>query len=238
MGVGPDTEGGRRGSRTLKARRSAVFETAAVARSACPSVVSCGGRTRTCIHPVNSRQHHLCATPQDQSGRLDSNQRSRASEARDHSGLVHVPFREHLAGFEPAPPPWQGGTLAKLRHRCFCSPPSCQRPNRSVGPEGLEPSRRWLRARYAAANTLVPSVGPVGVEPTPPRLKGECAAVTPRPLEEGSAFVSLRSCHRRTPTSSPGRNRTSLRRRIRSPCSCYNTGPSVARRGVEPLPAD
>lgn len=27
----------------------------------------------------------------------------------------------------------------------------------AVGPEGLEPSLRWLRARYAAANTLVPS---------------------------------------------------------------------------------
>src|SRR5262249_10487800 len=26
----------------------------------------------------------------------------------------------------------------------------------AVGPEGLEPSRRWVRARYAAANTLVP----------------------------------------------------------------------------------
>lgn len=30
-------------------------------------------------------------TSGDKSGRLDSNQRSRASEARDHSGLVHVP---------------------------------------------------------------------------------------------------------------------------------------------------
>ena len=26
----------------------------------------------------------------------------------------------------------------------------------AVGPEGLEPSPRWLRARYAAANTWIP----------------------------------------------------------------------------------
>ena len=79
----------------------------------------------------------------------------------------------------------------------------------AVGPEGLEPSPRWLRARYAAANTWIPvsigpegvepssgpykepalavelrarlSVGPEGVEPTPYRLKGGYAAVTPRP---------------------------------------------------------
>ncbi len=54
-----------------------------------------------------------------------------------------------------------------------------------LGPEGLEPSPRWLRARHAAANTWIPiertPVGPAGVEPTPYRLKGEYAAITPRP---------------------------------------------------------
>src|SRR5262249_46470475 len=30
-------------------------------------------------------------------------------------------------------------------------------PVRAVGPEGLEPSPRWLRARDAAANTWIPS---------------------------------------------------------------------------------
>src|SRR5262245_56639335 len=100
-----------------------------------------------------------------------------------------------------------------------------------MGPEGLEPSRRWLRARYAAASTLVqylsknnipisagpeeerhvplglhvpldrrsssglaeieqgccfstyPQIGSEGFEPSPHRLKGEYAAVTPRPCE-------------------------------------------------------
>src|SRR5947199_5955420 len=54
-----------------------------------------------------------------------------------------------------------------------------------LGPEGLEPSPRWLRARHAAANTWIPieqtPVGPAGVEPTPYRLKGGYAANTPRP---------------------------------------------------------
>ena len=54
-----------------------------------------------------------------------------------------------------------------------------------MGPEGLEPSPRWLRARHAAANTWIPNeqtpVGPAGVEPTPYRLKGGYAAITPRP---------------------------------------------------------
>jgi hypothetical protein len=37
----------------------------------------------------------------------------------------------------------------------------------TVGPEGLEPSPRWLRARYAAANTWIPlSIGPEGIEPS------------------------------------------------------------------------
>ena len=84
-----------------------------------------------------------------------------------------------------------------------------------VGPEGLEPSPRWLRARHAAANTWIPfgpegvepssgpykepalavelraksEKGPEGVEPTPYRLKGGYAAITPQPQTgEGAAF--------------------------------------------------
>ena len=53
-----------------------------------------------------------------------------------------------------------------------------------VGSEGLEPSPSWLRARHAAANTLIPNrMGPDGLEPTPGRLKVCCAAVTPRPRQ-------------------------------------------------------
>ena len=45
-----------------------------------------------------------------------------------------------------------------------------------MGPEGLEPSPRWLRARYAAANTWIP-FGPEGVEPSSGPYKEPALAV-------------------------------------------------------------
>jgi hypothetical protein len=85
------------------------------------------------------------------------------------------------AGVEPALPPWQGSRLP-LHHGRDLEMLNCQRTkstgpesNRrcrvtsaeslplndqclpiSVGPEGLEPSPTWLRARHAAASTLIP----------------------------------------------------------------------------------
>ena len=124
---------------------------------------------------------------------------------------------EHPAGIEPAHPAWQAGRLplhhgCRLRSADFVGWVESSRPTiRStscgcaVGPEGLEPSPRWLRARDAAANTWIPfsarrelnprlalirgrlwplsygPVGPEGVEPPPYRLKGGYAAITPRP---------------------------------------------------------
>src|SRR5262245_55456947 len=41
------------------------------------------------------------------SGRLDSNQRSRASEARDHSRLVHVPISVGQEALESSSPAFQ-----------------------------------------------------------------------------------------------------------------------------------
>ena len=67
LGHGHAWVSGRRGSRTLKAHRSSGFGPDAIA--------------------------HWLALPM-QSGRLDLNQRSRASEARDHSRLVHVPKKD------------------------------------------------------------------------------------------------------------------------------------------------
>jgi hypothetical protein len=55
-GQSPEDRGGRRGSRTPKAHRSAVFETAAIANwLALPQSDSSGGRNRTCVLPVNGR---------------------------------------------------------------------------------------------------------------------------------------------------------------------------------------
>src|SRR5262249_40119958 len=58
-------------------------------------------------------------------------------------GQLSYLSKEHPAGIEPARPAWRAGRLP-LHHGC------------TVGPEGLEPSPPWLRARYAAANTWIP----------------------------------------------------------------------------------
>ena len=60
-----------------------------------------------------------------------------------------------MAGFEPA---FSGSRSRRIEPG---SPTSrCTRPSPlaplQVGPEGLEPSPRWLRARHAAANTWIP----------------------------------------------------------------------------------
>ena len=58
--------------------------------------------------------------------------------------------REHRARIELASPRYDGGILP-LDEQCISL--CC-----SVGSEGLEPSPPWLRATYAAANTLIPFV--------------------------------------------------------------------------------
>jgi hypothetical protein len=90
--------------------------------------------------------------------------------------------RECPAGVEPARSPWQGERLplhpghcdrrrfvketqstgwgSNPRHR-LTRAVSCLLDHQCmprVGPEGLEPSPAWLRARCAAANTLVPTI--------------------------------------------------------------------------------
>src|SRR5438876_8470958 len=100
-----------------------------------------------------------------------------------------------------------------------------------VGPEGLEPSPRWLRARYAAANTWIPfgvgpegiepssgpykepaltvelragmSVGPEGFEPPPYRLKGGYAAITPRPRKSSRTYGFQRVAANHDPAPFP-----------------------------------
>ena len=61
-------QGGRRGSRTLKAHRSPGFEPGAVTdRLALPLSSSSGGRNRTCVLPVNSRAFVPARTPPESS---------------------------------------------------------------------------------------------------------------------------------------------------------------------------
>ena len=96
--------------------------------------------------------------------------------------LSYVLHEKRPAGVEPALPPWQGGRLPLHHGRAnVCrivkeplrSTGRDLNPRRritgavssplddqclSVGPDGLEPSPAWLRARYAAANTLIPCI--------------------------------------------------------------------------------
>jgi hypothetical protein len=78
----------------------------------------------------------------------------------------------------------------RTRTSCMASRQAAVTSQVPVGSERLELSPRWLRARYAAANTWIPvrlgplsyePLGPEGVEPSPNRLKGGYAAITPRP---------------------------------------------------------
>ena len=64
-------------------------------------------------------------------------------------GLLSCQRSEHRARIELASPRYDGGILP-LDEQCLFV--------YSVGSEGLEPSPPWLRATYAAANTLIPFV--------------------------------------------------------------------------------
>ena len=109
------SQGGRRGSRTLKAHRSTVFETAAIAnwlalpysRAAVAGIEPASGRL-TARLPYQHRPHRNMY----QSAWSDLNRRSPAPEA---GGIPGFPTRriiqKHPAGVEPARPPWQGSRL-------------------------------------------------------------------------------------------------------------------------------
>ena len=103
---------------------------------ACPSVFSfcrlrLSGRTLSRKRQKSPRQDLNLRSPAPEAGALPgyATRRFSSQSPRQDSNLR-----------SPAP---KAGALASLRYS-------------EVGPEGLEPSRRWLRARDAAANTLVP----------------------------------------------------------------------------------
>ena len=107
-----------------------------------PTCTGFTGRPRTGL-----RSSTIKGPEGPQSPRQDLNLRSPAPEAGalarlrySKNSLFQSP-RQDSNLRSPAP---KAGALASLRYS-------------EMGPEGLEPSRRWLRARDAAANTLVPS---------------------------------------------------------------------------------
>lgn len=88
-----------------------------------PPHASCGGRSRTCNRLVNSEPPYRSATPQCESGWEDLNLRSRHSQRRDHSRLVHILFSSLAcaAGYQSLR--WRGGLVRShpTRNRTWTS---------------------------------------------------------------------------------------------------------------------
>jgi hypothetical protein len=142
-------------------------------------------------------------------------------------------------GLEPTSPHDGCGVLAAER------PVLLVQADQSMGPEGLEPSPTWLRARHAAANTLIPV----------PNLSGAgrgrtlacqiksllCCPYTTTPQLAVDLFVSMLAVHCRLlqKAKSLGVESNHRSRLIRTMCSRYTTKRraavySVGTVGIEP----
>jgi hypothetical protein len=129
---------------------------------------SCGGRSRTYIVLLNREAPYRSATPHQLSAQRESNPRFRHGKAAGY---------RYIMG-------------AKTHYRIVKEHP--------VGSEGLEPSPAWLRARHAAANTLIPhsstsSNRAGGIRTHANRIKSpECCRYTTTPqIGRVSSFQSL-----------------------------------------------
>ena len=93
-----------------------------------------------------------------------------------------VKEREHRVRLELTLPHYGCGILAAGRPVLITNEP------RAVGPEGLEPSPTWLRARHAAANTLIP-IGAGRTRTLTLQIKSLlCCRYTTTPYEDVDAF--------------------------------------------------
>ena len=168
------------------------------------------------------------------------------SRSRRISHLSHTP-RKCPAGVEPARSPWQGDRLPL--HHGHCDRRRIVKENQStgwgsnprhrltravsclldhqckprVGPEGLEPSPAWLRARCAAANTLVPPIArsrPGRSRTSIFRLSAERSAA-----ELQAVIDDCRAALRLSLTDGAGGTRTPTPRLKRPMCCRYTTTP-------------
>lgn len=188
------------------------------------------------------------------SGRLDSNQRSRAPEARGMARLPHVPLvvddsspKKRPAGFEPAHPPWRGGTLP-LRHgrlvvrRIVKEPRAPGRTRTGVAALRRRSRRRWTTSAWMPNP---PPSGTGGARTLTVRVRTGCAvANTSIPLpfdhEAGGTRTPARlgksqGCCRYTTTSQRSRCGVCRVPSVPSLFPVCGTDP-VARGGVEPPP--
>ena len=106
--------------------------------SACPSVSSCGGRNRTCNRLLNKEPPYHSATPQKVE-RVGFEPTVSGSRNRRIGQLSYLSIRAPCG--------------SRTRTSCMASRQAAVTSRVQVGLDGLEPSPRWLRARYAAANT-------------------------------------------------------------------------------------
>ena len=138
---------------------------------ACPSVQAAAAGIEPAI--VSLTGSRLTIGPhRKKSGRWDLNPR------------FPVPKTGGLPGFPTSSVRAPSGS--RTRSSCIASREAAVTSRVQVGPEGLEPSPRWLRARYAAANTWIPSrlIGPEGVEPSSGPYKEPALAVELRAKSE------------------------------------------------------
>jgi hypothetical protein len=125
---------GRGESRTHKAYRSTVFETAAIAIWLALPLRAAEAGIEPAGYAFNRRAHATNSSPSAiESAQLDLNQRSPASGAGGIARLSHTPMQERPAGVEPAHPPWQGSRLPLHHGRLLRSYFNCQRANRAPG---------------------------------------------------------------------------------------------------------
>ncbi len=110
---------------------------------------------------------------------------------------------EYRVGVEPTFPPYESGVLAT------------RRPVLEIkeGPEGLEPSPNWLRARCAATNTLVPCrsstssnlIGPAGIEPTSPGYRPRALPLSYGPARSTTCLILTTATKKARRLLTPGR---------------------------------
>jgi hypothetical protein len=103
---------------------------------------------------------------------------------------------EHRVGLEPTFPHYGCGVLAAERPVLVVAELVVILP---VGPEGLEPSPTWLRARHAAANTLIPrlhSSGAGGIRTHASQIKSlPCCRYTTTPRAAVALFLPVTTNH-------------------------------------------
>jgi hypothetical protein len=129
------SQSGRRGSRTLKAHRSAVFETAAVASRLAPPFKL---RWQESNHAIVSLTASRVTVAPHRKVSRDGWIRTSVLVLPRHAttpGWSTSRLPEHPAGFEPAHPPWQGSRLPGYIMGAWL-PPRCQRTVRSSGTRG------------------------------------------------------------------------------------------------------